>query len=240
MAISKVKTSSLVADQVFDAIQRGIVTGELETGRRLRIRDMADELGTSDMPVREAFRRLEESGLLEKTPYKGVIVRGLKQDELLEVYGVRRLLEPEAARLAAVSASLETVESMRRELAAMKDALAEHRVTDFVDHDEQLLTVLYSGAGNQVLLDTIRALWTRCRSYKVVGLQRAIDSAESAGLLVFQEALIQSVQAHDSEVAAQTIDASLRTATVRIQKRLRHPDLPDLIGSAPEEIEIAQ
>jgi DNA-binding GntR family transcriptional regulator len=204
---------------------------------------MADELGTSDMPVREAFRRLEESGLLEKTPYKGVVVRGLTQDELLEIYGVRRLLEPEAARLAAASAShatVESVESMRQELTAMKDALAEHRVTDFVDHDEQLLTILYSGAGNRVLLDTIRAMWTRCRSYKVVGLQRAIDSAESAGLLVFQEALIQAVEAHDSEVAGQTIDASLRTATVRIQKRLRHHDFPDAIGAAWEEIEIAQ
>jgi hypothetical protein len=58
--------------------------------------------------------------------------------------------------------------------------------------------------------------------------------------LVFQEALIQAVEAHDSEVAGQTIDASLRTATVRIQKRLRHHDLPDASGTALEEIEIAR
>ena len=51
------------------------------------------------MPVREAIRRLEEAGLAEREPHKGAVVKGLTLEELVHVYGVRRLLEGEAARL---------------------------------------------------------------------------------------------------------------------------------------------
>lgn len=113
MALNKLDPSMLVADQVFEAIHDGIMSGELPAGHRLLIRDLAAELGTSVMPVREAIRRLEEAGLAEKVPYKGAVVKGLTLEELLHVYDVRRLLEVEAARLGAAVVSPREVEQMR-------------------------------------------------------------------------------------------------------------------------------
>ena len=69
MSLNKLQPSVLVADQVFEAIHDGIMSGDLPVGHRLLIRELAKDLGTSVMPVREAIRRLEEAGLAEKSPY---------------------------------------------------------------------------------------------------------------------------------------------------------------------------
>src|SRR5215471_16650362 len=90
---------SLLADQVYAVIREAILKGEMPAGTRLRVRDLAEQVGTSVLPVREAIRRLEEAGLAERSPHKGAVVKGLTLEELVHVYDVRRLLEVEAARL---------------------------------------------------------------------------------------------------------------------------------------------
>src|SRR5436190_23461106 len=100
MAIARAEPS-LLTDRVFVAIHAAIMSGELPAGTRLRVRDLAAQVGTSVMPVREAIRRLEEAGLAERSPHKGAVVKGLTLPELVHVYDVRRMLEVEAARLGA-------------------------------------------------------------------------------------------------------------------------------------------
>jgi DNA-binding GntR family transcriptional regulator len=219
-SIQRLGPKTSMVDQAFGALHRAIINGELEPGRRLSVQDMASELGTSAMPVREAFRRLEEQGLLETTPHRGAIVRGLTEEELLDVYGVRRLLEDEASRLGAAAITPEAVALMRQEYDDMRAALDENRVDDFLDHDEQLLSIIYSAAGNRVLLDSIRALWNRCRPYKVIGIQRVINSAESSKLLESQEAMIQAATSRDQKAARSACEHALRVSSARIQQIL--------------------
>ena len=132
------------------------MNGDLPAGSRLRIRDIAEQVGTSVMPVREAIRRLEEAGLAERVPHKGAVVKGLTLEELVHVYDVRRLLEGEAARLGAEQITPADVERMQAEYDLMGAAITERRVVELLDHDEALLTILYTAAGNPVLVDIIR------------------------------------------------------------------------------------
>ncbi|TQN39236.1 GntR family transcriptional regulator [Kocuria rosea] len=223
MALHKLEPSILVADQVFEAIHDGIMNGDLPAGHRLLIRDLAAELGTSVMPVREAIRRLEEAGLAEKVPYKGAVVKGLTLEELLHVYDVRRVLEVEAARLGASQVTADQVEQMRQQYRAMLQALEEQRVADMLDHDEQLLSILYSAAGNPVLLEMVRGLWRRCRPYKIVGARNTLDSGDPAVLSMFQEQLIDAAAHHDAAAAARINTESLLSATDRIRQALPSP-----------------
>ena len=140
------------------------MNGSLPAGARLRVRDLADQVGTSVLPVREAIRRLEEAGLAERSPHKGAVVKALTLEELVLVYNVRRLLEVEAARLGAARIRPEDCDKMQAEYDLMRTAIAEGRVVDILDHDEALLTVLYSAAANPVLLEMIRMMWYRCRA----------------------------------------------------------------------------
>ena len=83
---------TLLTDQVYAVLHEAIISGEMPAGSRLRVRDLAEQVGTSVMPVREAIRRLEEAGLAEREPHKGAVVKGLTLAELVHVYDVRRLL----------------------------------------------------------------------------------------------------------------------------------------------------
>src|SRR5689334_12588269 len=74
------------------------MSGELPAGTQLKVRDLATQVGTSVMPVREAIRRLEESGLAVREAHKGAVVKNLTMAELVQTYEVRSLLEVEAAR----------------------------------------------------------------------------------------------------------------------------------------------
>ena len=88
MAVPRLEEPSLLTDRVFTAIHEAIMSGELPAGARLRVRDLALQVGTSVMPVREAIRRLEEAGLAERVPHKGAVVKGLTLTELEHVYDV--------------------------------------------------------------------------------------------------------------------------------------------------------
>lgn len=196
------------------------MNGELPAGSRLRVRDLAKQVGTSVMPVREAIRRLEEAGLAERAPHKGAVVRGLSLAELLHVYEVRRLLEVEAARLGAQRITADDCEKMQTEYDRMRTAISEGRVVPLLDHDEALLTILYNASGNPVLVQSISNMWNHCRPYKIVGAQGTLDSGAVDSLWRYQQELIAAVRRNDDVAAAAVTDASLVDATDRIKALL--------------------
>ena len=209
-----------MTDQVYSMIHEAIMNGELPAGSRLRVRDLAEQVGTSVLPVREAIRRLEEAGLAERSPHKGAVVKGLTYEELVHVYDVRRLLEVEAARLGAQRIIPEDCDKMQTEYDLMRSAIAEGRVVARLDHDEALLTILYNAAGNPFLLEMIRTLWYRCRAYKIVGAQGTLESAGDDSLWRYQQDLIAEARNHDAAAAAAVNEESLVNATDRIRALL--------------------
>ncbi len=86
---------------VYDTIREAIQSGRYGPGRRLVADELAQELGTSRMPVREALRRLEVVGLVSITPHRGAVVSEVSAGEIVEIYHIRAVLEGLAARLAA-------------------------------------------------------------------------------------------------------------------------------------------
>lgn len=82
------------AEYAYHAIRREIVTGQLEAGERIKQADWAKSMGISVTPVREAIRRLEQDGLVESAPHKGVTVIGLDLARAEEIYAMRFVVEP--------------------------------------------------------------------------------------------------------------------------------------------------
>ena len=220
MVISRRAEPTLLTDQVYAAIHEAIMNGELPAGSRLRVRDLAAQVGTSVLPVREAIRRLEEAGLAERSPHKGAVVKELTLEELVHVYDVRRLLEVDAARLGAQQITPADCDKMQAEYDLMRTAIDEGRVIALLDHDEALLTILYNASGNPVLLEMIRTLWYRCRAYKIVGAKGTLDSAGDDSLWRYQRELIAAVRSRDANSAAAVNDQSLVNATDRIRALL--------------------
>jgi DNA-binding GntR family transcriptional regulator len=147
----------------YERILGAIDSGELPPGARLRESQLAERLGISRTPVREALRRLEAQGLVAHEPHRGVVVAELDYDQLGELYAVREVLEATAARLAARHASPEEVEVLREMAAAhaelVEDAagLAEankrfHRQINRSSHNRYLNSMLENMRVNLALL----------------------------------------------------------------------------------------
>lgn len=223
MSLKPLDLKSRVADQVYDAIHDAIMNGEFEAGRRLQIRALASELGTSVMPVRDAITRLEQAGLVETGPYRGAVVRGFSTEELQNIYQVRQILEAEAARQGVQGHGKEVVAVLEEHHATMNRMLENHDYVGYLDGNEALLTALYQGADNPVLLEIIENLWKRGRHIKLIGIKNQMSGGATEPLVRFQRQLIRAVVDDDPEAAATVTKHSLDAAIERIQGRLTEP-----------------
>ena len=163
----------------------------------------------------------------------GAAVAGLTLEEPVHVYGVRRLLEGEAARLGGEGITAEDCDRMQAEYDLMLTAIAERRVVDLLDHDEALLTILYRAAGNPVLVDMVKTLWQRCRAYKTVGAQGTLDADGDDSLWRYQRDLVAAARDRDGAAALSVSDASLDNATQRIRALLAAQKDDEALSTRP-------
>lgn len=103
-----------VTDWVYEELKSAIVDLRLAPGDPLREAALAEQLGVSKTPIREALTRLEQEGLVETTSFKGAVVSGYSRQDLIEIYELRELLENAAARAAAESMSDADRDRLRR------------------------------------------------------------------------------------------------------------------------------
>jgi DNA-binding GntR family transcriptional regulator len=202
---------SQMADQVFEILRGWIVNGQLASGQRLRVREVAELMGTSVMPVREAIRRLEDSGLVVREPYKGATVRGLTLDELEQAYDVRILLEGSCARLGADAIGRDAVDVLHRHWEQLEAAALAGDVHEALRHDESLLGTLYAPSGNEVAIDIIRGLWDRCRPYKVLWASTA-EFRGGVRIWRYKPELIEAARRNDGAAAERILRSSYEEA----------------------------
>ena len=141
---------TVLREQVKDVLLQRIVSGELEPGDRLVETRIAQELGTSQAPVREALRDLELLRLVESEPFRGSRVRGFGEKELVEVYPVRASLEELAARLAAENLG-GNVSALEAEYETMRVAARRGDINALVRHDIAFHRLIVEAANNSVL-----------------------------------------------------------------------------------------
>lgn len=217
MALAPVAQPSLLTDRVFDTIHAAIMSGDLPAGMQLKVRDLAQQVGTSVMPVREAIRRLEESGLAVREPHKGAVVKTLTMDELVQTYEVRTLLEVEAARRGGSAVTDADCRTMRKLCGQLERAVDEGDIVDALNLDEKILGTLYAASGNHVLVESIRGQWQRCRAYKIRGAHRAREMSDVT-LWSFQPRIVAAAEARDAESAAKITEESMLSAMDRIRE----------------------
>jgi len=153
---------TVLREQVKDVLLQRIVSGELAPGDRLVETRIAQELGTSQAPVREALRDLELLRLVESEPFRGSRVRKFDEEEMTEVYPVRASLEELAARLA--TANLDgDVSALEIELEAMKKAVKQNDTQSLVEHDITFHRLIVEAAGNSVLEQCWKSLGVESR-----------------------------------------------------------------------------
>lgn len=151
MALAEPLTRRSLRDEVFDALHKRIIAGEVRPGEWLRQEDVASQLGVSMTPVREALDQLVAAGLAERVPYRGVRVIELTHDEMLDAYGLRILLEPSAARLASENATPRGVQELKRILDETLGLLRLEDMSRLRELSRQFHAQIVSMSGNPLL-----------------------------------------------------------------------------------------
>jgi len=148
---------TVLREQVKEVLLERILRGELQPGDRLVETRIAQELGTSQAPVREALRDLELANLVESEPFRGSRVRGVSEDDLLQVFPVRAVLEELAAREAARRAE-GNVSALEAEVEGMRRAADRGDPRIQIAHDIAFHRAMVEASGNRVLLQAWLAL----------------------------------------------------------------------------------
>lgn len=211
---------TLVADQVFQVLREKILTGELESGSPLRVRNLAKMVGTSVMPVRDAIRRLEDMRLVTSVPHRGAVVRQFTTNELMHIYEVRGILEVEAATMGARHVTESDIEVMNAAADRMEQAVARQDANEALDEDEVIHRVLYAANNNPVLVEIVEKLWLQCRPYKYIGAVEAMNK-DDMSLWTSQREIIRAVSSRKQLAVASLIDQSLTSARRRLEERLQ-------------------
>ncbi len=146
-----------VVDQVYSVIRDRIVEGKLERGARIHQEDLAEDLGVSRTPVREALRRLAAEGLVEMRTNRGARVADVGQADMRSAYEARLVIEPGAARLAAAERPPAPLAQMHAALSAQRRAIGNVRRS--FDANREFHIALVQASGNGFLLQFVQRLW---------------------------------------------------------------------------------
>ncbi|MFC4869217.1 MULTISPECIES: GntR family transcriptional regulator [Streptomonospora] len=188
-------------ETVYETILNLIITREFPPGRHLVESELAEQLGVSRQPVREALQRLSNEGWVDLRPGYGAFVHTPTESEADQLLAVRAVLETEAARLAALSAAPEQVEHLRElwraGVAAVDDADVDSVVTANADFHRGVI----EASGNRVLAELAAQVDRRVRWYYA-------PIARSRGMASWDEhaEIIVAVAEGDSAKAARLMN----------------------------------
>lgn len=210
----------VLSSQVKERIITWIVQGDLPPGSRLVETRLAQQLGTSQAPIREALRDLATLGFIETKPYKGSWVRKPSKRELIEAVEVRAELEALAARLAAVRRSDDCIIELEELLAAMAEAADHANPSEQAQKNALFHARIIEAAGNE----TLQRHWSMLEPFG-----RTYITASSAGIDLHylgdrHQGILDAIKDRDPERAARLA----KVHAEEVKEMLEHFDHPEL------------
>jgi DNA-binding GntR family transcriptional regulator len=214
-----------LAGQALAGLRAAIVDGRLEAGERYSVAALADRLGVSRTPVREALLVLERQGLVRFERNKGVRVLAPSAGDLEEVFALRLLLEVPATRRACARLTGAELDALDGELDAMAAAAAAGAEGPFMAHDQRFHEIVLDAAGNRrlaVQVDQLRDQ-VRLRGASTVGRSRDLEAIHAEHV-----AIRDALRARDAAAAGAAMRAHLvATGTLLVAQEGGGPPVLD-------------
>ena len=204
-----------IADQIFEQLEREILSGKYPRDTVLSELGLSKELGVSRTPVREAIRRLEQEDILEECG-KGMVVVGITREDMKDMFAIRLKVEGEAARRAAENISDEQLHQLREILDLQhfySEKGGENSSDQIKNMDSQFHELVYRASGSRPYMRTLLPLHKRMmkiRKASVSKYSRAMQSLEE------HEAVYEALAKHDPDAAEEAILTHTRNARDRM------------------------
>jgi phosphonate utilization transcriptional regulator len=227
VAIEMLRENSL-ATLAQRELERQIVSGEIAVGAKLNEADIANALGVSRGPVREAFRALDQAGLVRVEKNRGVFVRQVTLDEANQIYEVRAALEGLIGKLAARRIDAEELEQLRGVIKKMAAMDKSRRPEAYFALNVEFHDILARAARNQALLTHYRRVVNELDLYRRETISRSTENIPISTRE--HEAIVTAVSKGDEKLAERLLTEHVLQSRERLHGALAKP--PARVGRA--------
>lgn len=185
-------------DIVFNTLRKAILKGELAPGERLMEKQLAEKMGVSRTPIREAIRKLELEGLVVMIPRKGAEVAMITEQDIKDVLEVRAALEGLAVSLACEKMTEEDRENFLRVNKEFTEAAGKMDVETVIQKDVEFHDTIYGATRNEKLIQIINNLREQIYRFRVEYIRQMDDFS---GLVKEHEEIVNSIINKESKTA---------------------------------------
>ena len=207
------KTVSL-ADQVFEHIEKDILSGKYSRGEIITESKLSAELGVSRTPIREALRRLSQEHLIEESG-KGSIVIGISEKDLDDIFLIRKQLECLAVSMAAKNHTEEQLAELKEILELQEFYVSKEDADHVKNMDSKFHRVLYKLTGSNIFYDTLVPLHKKIQKYRRASLQNGSRANES---VTEHRKIYEAISERNEELASKYALEHIENAYNHIKK----------------------
>lgn len=205
--LEKELTHKPLKEEIYDALHRQIIAGKYVPGDWLRQEDIANQMGVSMTPVREALDLLVAAGLAERVPYRGVRVREMSAREMADAYGLRLILEALIAREAAQNITPMQLSELEKKMEEMKKQVKLHEMPQERQLSREFHSMIAKATGNDLLVklyDIVTNAFPDWLLYEA--LFRNPDLVSGSVTQTYEEhtAIMQALSNRDPEMAVRS------------------------------------
>ncbi len=198
-----------LSEKVYRFLRDAIAEGRYQTGDCLIEMKIAEELGVSRTPVREALKQLELEDLVSSHPNRGVVVKGLSTEDLQDVSTIRHLLEGQAAYWAAQRVTEAQLAELKEVVELMEFYTAKTDVAHLVSLDTRFHELIYEASGSRTIRHILASLHQNIRKARQSSLTLP-DRAPNS--LAEHLSIYQAIERHDAPAAKEHMEAHVAIA----------------------------
>ena len=204
---------SKLPDLVLDKLMEWIMSGKLSMGDKLNTEELANQLGVSRMPIREALSNLEKMGLAESIPYAGTRLVTLTKEDVRQIYIARTALEPIAARAACEKITEQEIRKLG-EIQKEYERIVRSKELDAVEVYQQNRMYhfsIYKASQLDRICGIIESLWDNLSFFKLIYGQKLLDSEESREKMIAEHrSYLDALKRKDSELICRLLQQNLK------------------------------
>jgi DNA-binding GntR family transcriptional regulator len=218
MAIKKIENKTL-RQRVYEVLKEKMITAEILPGEKISLRSLAEKLGVSLSPVREALLQLESERIVVIESNKSIHVNNLTQDEMDEIVKLRIMLETLAAEMACDSLPDSLPDSLLPELEGMLRKMYDSvdKPSVYLKHNQNFHFIIYRQANSPILFDIISNLWMRIGPYIFLCARVKQDVLLA---MKHHQAIYNALASRDKPRVSKAIEDDLRAAAVVMKDSL--------------------
>lgn len=208
-------------DVVFNTLRQAILKGELAPGERLMEIQLAEKLGVSRTPIREAIRKLELEGLVLMIPRKGAEVARISEKSLRDVLEVRRSLEELAIELACERMTQEELKELEEAQKKFGDAIETGDAMAIAETDEHYHDLIYQGTGNDKLVQILNNLREQMYRYR---LEYIKDRDKRQILLLEHDHILKALQGRNISEAKMAVREHIDNQEITVSRNIKEKE----------------